>query len=113
MAAEDTEENSRVTNAVLRAELKHLGEMLQENCRRIREEQRETNTQLKALNGTVRTNREMILDVRSSHAQRIDVLERWKDGLVRNVIQWLTIGLGVGGGIGAVLFGAGKAAGWW
>ena len=109
MAADGTDENSRVTNAVLRNELKHLGEMLQDNCRRIREEQRETNTQLKALNGSVRDNREMLI----GHGQRLEVLERWRDGLVKSMVQWVTVGLSVGGGIGVVAFGIGKAAGWW
>jgi len=109
MGADGTEENSRVTNAVLRNDLKHLADLLEDNCRRIREEQRETTSQLKVLNGSVRQNRETLI----GHSQRLDVLERWKDGLVKNVIQWVTIGLSIGGGIGVVLFGAGKAAGWW
>ena len=98
-------EEERVTLAVLRADLRHVIEILTSGFIDVKADQAAMNVQLKLLNGSARENRDAII----RHEAQIGSLERFKDILVKCALS----GIGAGVGLGAVLFGMGKAAGWW
>ena len=102
-------QNQRVTNAVLRNDLQHLTELVKRNFEQLRAEQVQIVAELKVVTGLVYENRETL----ANQNTRLEQLERWKDGLIKNVVEWLAKGLAIGLGIGVVLVGVGKGLGWW
>jgi hypothetical protein len=102
-------QSTRVTNAVLRNDLHHLTELVKRNFDQLQAEQVQIVAELKVVTGLVYENRETLAKQNS----RLEHLERWKDGLIKSAVEWVAKGLAVGAGGGAVLYGIGKAAGWW
>jgi len=91
-----------VTLAVLRNDIKHLTKTTELGFDRV-------TSRLDILNGKVAGHETEIV----VHENKIGKLEEFQDGLRTSLTKWGIAGLSIGAGFAAVLWGIGKAAGWW
>ena len=90
-------------------DIEHLKETMEDGFARMERKQDEATDCLKALNGKVTTH-EITL---AKQDTRIMSLEKFRDLAIRAVFSGLATGIGFAVTAGGILFGIGKAVGWW
>lgn len=100
---------SEASASAVSRDIVHLTEKIEEGFDRMERSQAETNDCLRQLNGRVATNTLELVkqDTRIAH------LESFRDLATRALLSGLGVGVGLAATVGGILFGIGKAVGWW
>ena len=94
---------------IISREVEHLTEKIEEGFGRMERRQDETNVCLKQLNSKVTTNTLELV----KQDTRIASLEKFRDVATKALLSGLGAGIGMAATAGGILFGIGKAVGWW
>ena len=76
----------------------------------------QVNRRLDQLNGTVRAHSITLTEHSGhlvQHCGEITEMQQWRRDILATLVRWAMFGLGVAVGFGGILFGIGRAAGWW
>ena len=95
--------------AVLESDLRHIKDLVTAGFAEQKADVCEVKHKLADLNGTVREHDKAL----TVHNTKIESLERFKDQATSALFRGLGTGLGIAVVAGGILFGIGKAIGWW
>jgi len=98
-----------MADPVTSRDIEHLKELVETGFSRMESRQDETNVCLQRLNGQVKSNTMEIV----RQDTRITQLEKFRDVATKALLSGLGAGIGIAATAGGILFGIGKAVGWW
>ena len=104
------------TSAVLESKLEGLEKQLTGIHADLKIDIGKIDAGLKELNGTVRDHEVRLVEERAhrqADCNRLSVLESWRNDLMANLVKAIGQGAAIAIVLGGVLFGIGRAAGWW
>lgn len=102
--------------ARLQADVQHLTQLVESGFKATQQDIAKVDGRLETLNGTVREHESVLIEQSAeqrAQEKRLGVLESWRNTLMANLVRGTAQGVSAVVVVIGILFGVGKATGWW